>query len=237
MEMKITTKLSRVILYNSENNFIHSLGSCCVEGKFGTAILQVPVEGGHEGGCLNVVYEGKKVGFENHGNSDRNFYLTSYYNCCEEFMEPVTRGKKLIFVFDLIWENANTQIPKNFPVFLTAFKEIKQVLKTWIRQNVVKSDSTSISKNQENSLDLSHHFVSELLNEQMLFFVLREEYEEDPPTFEVLRGQDRVLADLFLNSNFLDVHIAMPSDVSKNESVNKEMGEEGSIAISSTPTM
>jgi hypothetical protein len=29
---------------------------CCygVDGKFGTAVLQVPVEGGHQGGCFSV---------------------------------------------------------------------------------------------------------------------------------------------------------------------------------------
>jgi hypothetical protein len=94
--MKITTKFSRLILYNSGNGFNHSLGSCCVEGKFSTAILQVPVEGGHEGGRLNVEYNRKKVAFENHGNSDNNFDITACYNCCEEFVEPVTRGHKLV---------------------------------------------------------------------------------------------------------------------------------------------
>ena len=225
-------------MYNYGNSFIHNLGSCCVEGKFGTATLQVPVEGGHEGGRLNVEYNRKKVAFENHGNSDKNFYLTAYYNCCEEFMEPVTRGHKLILVFDLIWANAKTEIPKNFPVFLTALKVIQQVLKTWIRQNVVNSElmspPPSISKNQEDSLDTSNQFISEwTLKEKILFFILKEKYEEDSLAFELLLGKDRVLAELLLNSGFLDVHLAMANSEIKNESVNKKIGEEGSIAISS----
>ena len=51
--------------------------TCCVEGKFSTAILQVPVEGGHEGGRFNVEYNRKNVAFENHGNSDNNFDITA----------------------------------------------------------------------------------------------------------------------------------------------------------------
>ena len=153
-------------------------------------------------------------------------------------MEPVTRGHKLILVFDLIWANAKTEIPKNFPVFLTALKVIQQVLKTWIRQNVVNSElmspPPSISENQEDSLDTSNHFISEwTLKEKILFFILKEKYEEDSLAFELLLGKDRVLAELLLNSGFLDVHLAMANSEIKNESVNKKIGEEGSIAISS----
>ena len=52
-EMEIKAKFSSLILYNGGNgftDFTHSLGSSFVEGKFGAAILQVPVEGGHKGG-------------------------------------------------------------------------------------------------------------------------------------------------------------------------------------------
>jgi len=129
MEMKITTKFSRLILYNGGNGFLHSLGSACyVEGKFGTAILQVPVEGGHDGGNLNVVYEGRKKTFESHERSDAMFYLTAFYDSCEHFIEPISRGCKLVLVYDLLWSNAANQVPRNFPFFLATLKQIKQSL-------------------------------------------------------------------------------------------------------------
>jgi hypothetical protein len=71
------------------------------------------------------------------------------------------------------------------------------------------------------------------------FFILKEKYEEKSLTFELLLGQDRALAELMLNSGFIDVHLAMANSEIKNESVNNKIGEEDSIAIihlSSTPT-
>ena len=97
------------------------------------------------------------------------------------------------------------------------------------------SPPPSISENQEDSLDSSNNvFISEwTLKEKILFFILKEKYEKDSLAFELLLGKDRVLAELLLNSGFLDVHLAMANSEIKNESVNKKIGEEGSIAISS----
>lgn len=220
--------------------FINNSSSCIANNKIGTVVLQLPVEGGHEGGRLNVEYERKHMVFENHGNSDKSFYLTAFYNCCKEFMEPVTRGHKLILVFDLIWTDTKTEIPKNFPVFLTALKVIKQVLKPWIRQNVEDSElmcpRPSTSENQEESSEgnlSDHSFLEWTLKEKILFIILKEEYEEKSLAFELLRGQDRVLVEHLLNCGFLDVHLAMANSKNKSESVNQEKGEElGSIAIS-----
>jgi hypothetical protein len=102
-------------------------------GSFGTLILQLPVEGGHEGGRFKVQYRGKEQVFDNHQDSDRCFYASSFYGNCQHSMEPITKGSKLTLVFDLVWANAEKKIPQDFPVFLTALKNIKGSLPTWIR--------------------------------------------------------------------------------------------------------
>ena len=52
------------------------------------------------------------------------------------------------------------------------------------------------------------------------FFILKEKYEEKSLTFELLLGQDRALAELMLNSGFIDVHLAMANSEIKNDKKN-----------------
>jgi hypothetical protein len=234
MEMKITAKFSRLILYKGGNGSIHSLDSACyVEGKFGTAVLQVPVEGGHEGGKLSVDYEGRRKLFESHERSDTLFYLTAFCNGCDNFIEPISRGYKLILVYDLLWINSKNEIPRNFPVFLEALKQIKESLRPWSnrfqllksRQNLIEEtkestalasvihrDSTEPNKCFENEANVP--IVEKTLHDNVFFFVLQESYEDNILSFLLLQGQDRVFADILLNCDFLDVHLAMATQSS-----------------------
>jgi hypothetical protein len=235
MEMKITTKFSRLILYNGGNGFPHSLGSArYVEGKFGTAIVQVPVKGGHDGGNLNVVYQERKKSFESHERSDAMFYLTAFYDSCKSFIEPISRGYKLVLVYDLLWTNAANEIPRNFPLFLGALNHIKESLHPWLNryQLSLKSPQNLVEEMKEPTVAASvvHDdpiepikcfqneanvpFVEKTIQENMFFFVLQETYEENILSFLLLQGQDRVFANVLLNCEFLDVHLAIATQSS-----------------------
>ena len=220
-EMEIEAKFSSLILYNGGNgftDFTHSLGSSFVEGKFGAAILQVPVEGGHKGGNLNVDYEGRKKRFESHETSDAIFYLTAFYDSCENFIEPISRGYKLVLVYDLLWTNATIEIPRNFPVFLGALKQIKESLHPWLNRckllkskmenekqknleeemkeptvaaSEVQQDSTQPMKCFKNEANVL--FVEKTIQGNVFLFVLQESYEENILSFLLLQGQDSSL--------------------------------------------
>lgn len=102
-------------------------------GHFATSTLQVPVEGAHVGGRLNVEYRGKSKMFENDHQSEEHFYISTTCNsCCLEVMEPISSGWRLTLVFHLNWINTKTEAPQDFPVFLTAFNEIQEALSPWI---------------------------------------------------------------------------------------------------------
>jgi hypothetical protein len=118
-----------------------------LSGSFGTLILQLPVEGGHVGGRLKVAYREKDQVFENHKDSDRSFYVSSFYGNSQHSMEPITRGARLTLTFNLVWENAQNIIPKDFPVFLTAVKEIQESLSSWISADRSIKNNTLISSN------------------------------------------------------------------------------------------
>ena len=61
-------------------------------GSFGTATLQLPVEGGHEGGCATITFRGVTKMLDSHQNSDKSFYLSAFYGNCDYSIEPITRG-------------------------------------------------------------------------------------------------------------------------------------------------
>ena len=69
------------------------------------------------------------------------FYLTAFYDSCENSIEPIFRGYKLVLVYDLLWSNATNEIPRNLPVFLGALKQIKESsLHPWLnRYKLLKS--------------------------------------------------------------------------------------------------
>jgi hypothetical protein len=249
--MDVKTELQKLIILETGGQcFFSHCTSCIANNKFGTVVLQLPVEGGYEGGRLNIEYKRKKTAFENHVSSEKNSYVSAFYNCSEKFMEPITKGHKLLLVYDLIWTNAKTTIPNNFPVFLTALK----VIKPWLHQNgdnfeMLLDPHPSTREIQEKSSEgnTSIHLYSDwTLKEKILFFILKEKYEEKSLAFEVLRGQDRVLVEILVNCDFLEVHLAKanhiipkvksedPVDVECCESENQGIGEEhlGSIEIS-----
>ena len=124
-----------------------------VKGSFGTAILQLPLEGGHEGGRYKVEYKGINKVFESHENSDQLFYLSSFYGDCKHVMEPLTRGWKLVLVFNLVWEDAKiSETLQDFPTFLSAVKEVQKALTPWIPQeegNIETENITDVGKTIE----------------------------------------------------------------------------------------
>ena len=161
---------------------------------------------GHKGGRLKVEYKGKEKTFENHQNSHQRFYLSAYYGNCNHEMEPVTHGWKLTFVYSLVWENANA-IPKDFPVFLTALKEIQQALTPWISQQPADSQAENKAKTKK---------------EDVLFFVLEGKYKENNFALHHLQGRDQYLAQLLRCCPFLDVHFAM---VTRKITITQSYGE------------
>ena len=172
-----------------------------VIGTFATVILQLPVEGGHEGGRLKVEYKEREEFFENHKNSHQNYFLSAYYNCCRHSMEPVTRGFKLTLVYSLVWKNAKMAvIPHHFPVFLTDLKEVRRALAPWIPP---KDPGESEEKTRE---------------VDPLFFVLKGKYEETDLAFSRLQGADQDLAYLLKYCSFLEVHLAMVKTTIATES-------------------
>ena len=102
---------------------------------FGTMILQIPVNGGHQGGHLVLEHSGKTKKFSFDNGSDQKFFLTAFYADCEHQLEQVTQGWRLTLVFNLVWKNGGVpalRAPVDVPVLLEVLKEIKESLRPWV---------------------------------------------------------------------------------------------------------
>lgn len=144
----------------------------------------------------------------------------------------------LILAFNLIWKNLKTELPSNFPVFLHGLNEIKESLKSWnphpesivkekfmndlhgVHFNKVTGDSfEDIGSHPEANPHLSLYSEKTLMND-VLFFVLEEQYGEKDVPFHRLRGNDFILAQLLLHCSFIDVHMATVTH-KRFQSINK----------------
>ncbi|XP_046448003.1 uncharacterized protein LOC124196808 isoform X1 [Daphnia pulex] len=132
--MVTQAKLTKLIMYQAGGRYERNLNNSEKEfGTFLTAVLQLPVEGGYEGGRVRVESKGKSKLFDNHRNSDTLFYLTEFYDNFEYIVEPITKGWQLTLVFDLFWTNAKRPIAKPFDasVSLAALSELENVVNHW----------------------------------------------------------------------------------------------------------
>lgn len=188
----------------------------------GKVILQLPVEGGHDGGALKVSYNGTSKMLENAQSSDQCFYMSAFYNFCSDVMEPLKRGYKLTFVYNLVWANDVAMNIKEIPRFLTTLKKTKTALAAWLNPNSLEDqgdlqlglpeedDSDENDSTTSSTEDVFENFrlSTETLSDDVLFFVLQENYGENDLKFSRLRGRDGNLARILQSCDFLDVHLA-----------------------------
>ena len=187
--------------------------------------------------------------FATHVNSDQRFYLSAFYGNATHLVEPVTRGWKIALVFSLLWKNAKTDAPYDFPILIAALKEMEDALLPWIPHQKVDSTTengadipmkvdelVSVSarqasrelssnenlneNNEDDELDDSLSLDNDTLKDHILYFVLKEKYDANDLTFNRLRGEDRNLAHLLQSCKFLDVHLALVTLKSLNEEHN-----------------
>ncbi len=97
-------------------------------------ILQVPVEGGHEGGRIKVEHHDQIRLFNVCEGSEKCWNLTAFYSDCIHQLEEVTFGWRLALVFNLELETFNILNPSpqspDLQTFLTVNK-VRDILEQW----------------------------------------------------------------------------------------------------------
>ena len=91
-------------------------------------ILQIPVQGGYQGGNLVIWHSHAKKKLDFDQESSQKFFLTAFYADCDHQLESVMGGWLLTLVFNLAWKNPMPIIrePRDVPMVLKVIKEIKE---------------------------------------------------------------------------------------------------------------
>lgn len=147
-------------------------------------ILQIPVDGGHEGGRIKVELHNQIELLEMADSSNTLYYLTAFYSGCEAKIEQVTFGWKVAMIFHIAleWLESPCQVtPKqDLPTFLTV-KGLHGVLKKWTE-----------SRNAP----------------PFIVLLLEYRYSSSELKFSKLKGRDRHLALLLGSVGIVDVHLS-----------------------------
>ena len=148
-------------------------------------ILQIPVQGGHEGGGIKVEHLDQIRLFNVSENSDNSWHLTAFYADCDHQLEEVTFGWRLAMVFSLELETPKEPnfLPQltNLQTFLDVSK-VRSILMEW---NQLKDGPKLFA------LPLEHRYsvLSEL-------------------NFRGLKGNDRFLYQLIQSIDVVDFRLA-----------------------------
>jgi hypothetical protein len=175
-------------------------------------VLQIPVEGGHEGGRCKVELHDQIRLFNVCDGSDRDYHLTTFYSDCDHTFEEVKFGYRLTMQFKLELETAP----------LLSSLSPSADLKTFLAVNDVQKS-------------LAHWIPTENNQPNMLVLLLEHRYAPSELNFGRLKGKDRLLARLLLSVGTVDMYLSHlresvfgPFNETLSEEENVETDEENS---------
>jgi hypothetical protein len=168
-------------------------------------VLQIPVEGGHEGGRSKVELDDQIRLFNVCDGSDRDYHLTIFYSDCHHTFEEVKFGYRLTMQFELELETTPLLSSLLPSVDLNTFLTFNDVQKT-----------------------LSHWAPTESNQPNMLVLLLEHRYAPSELNFCRLKGKDRLLARLLLSVGTVDMYLAQLRKT-VFEPYNKTLSEEESV--------
>ncbi|EFX73657.1 hypothetical protein DAPPUDRAFT_252924 [Daphnia pulex] len=208
---KMKSTLDSVIICgtgHSHDNWSDTLKSALVEdkGPFMKMVLQIPVEGGHEGGRSKVKFGDQIRPFNVCDESDRKYHLTTFYSDCEHIYEEVKFGYRLTMQFNLELETTPLLSSLSSSADLhtaLAVNEVQKALSHW----------TPTENNQPN----------------MLVLLLDHRYAPSELNFGRLKGKDRLLARLLLSVGTVDMYLAQLRKSVFRPPNNETLSEEESV--------
>lgn len=99
----ITAQVDKLILYEPGGHFQPHKDTEKAAGMFATLVVQLPVEGGHEGGELVIRHCGQRVRVDFAASSKRTaLHFAAFYADCTHELTPVTSGTRLALLYNLV---------------------------------------------------------------------------------------------------------------------------------------
>ena len=102
VECGVEAQLYKLVLYEENGHFKRHRDTEKAPGMFGTLVLQLPVEGGHDGAVLTVQHRDqiRHVFFDTY--SGEYFAAAAFYADCEHELAPQQSGRRVCLVYNLV---------------------------------------------------------------------------------------------------------------------------------------
>ena len=171
-------------------------------------ILHIPVEGGHKGGRVKLAYRDKTKTFFNHIINHRQFHVWAFHTTCQQVLEPLTSGAMALLVVRLVWTNPPMDPlfrQLDVPAFLESLADVRTILDRsayWCWDVNGEHDSCSC---HSDGPDYDYAYG----DDEGFFIFLKNKYGPAQWKFSSLKGEDRLLAIIFLLCPSAEVHLAM----------------------------
>eukprot|EP00947_MAST-08B_sp_MAST-8B-sp1_P006524 g6524.t1 len=193
VEAAVEARLYKLVLYEEGGFFSPHKDTEKEPGMFATLVVQLPAL--HEGGALLVHHREETKTYDHSAESDARFFATAFYADCVHELREVTAGHRLCLIYNLIRVGQGP-----VPSLATADRTL--------------GDLSAACDAWEQIYDGA--------GPKRLAKMLEHEYTETNISFDALKGNDAIMADLIRSSGKFDVHLAL-----------LEKHERGSAGVSS----
>ncbi|XP_057378887.1 uncharacterized protein LOC130700895 isoform X2 [Daphnia carinata] len=179
-------------------------------GSFGTLMLQIPVMGGFRGGDFRLKNRKQQSKlFNTSRNSHHAFHVTAFYDDCQALMEPITKGSRIDFVFNLRYKDPTIGIA--LPLSEDCSSPLYRIWQS--PQNDTHAGAVAqLSKNEQKFRDLFSDWKKiDHCRVELYAVPLEHDYCKQNLSFNSLKGIDRSTVNLILSilGDFVEVHLAI----------------------------
>ncbi|KAG0623606.1 hypothetical protein M758_3G187200 [Ceratodon purpureus] len=201
--LQLEVQLYKLLLYEADGHFCVHRDTEREPGMFATLVLQLPTEGGFEGGALHVSHGGATKTFDFSLDSATTAAYTVFYADCEHELQRITNGKRLCLAFNLVRRNhADFDLqPGELQKFLSRLASVEEALIPWKEAVMREAPDTR----------------GDIFDSDKLAITLQHKYTEKNLSFPGLKGVDRMAAHVLRNCRddtdqpWLDVHLCILS--------------------------
>ncbi|KAI9552346.1 hypothetical protein GHT06_022711 [Daphnia sinensis] len=196
--------------YDVEPKRYTSINKAKGTGSFGTLMLQIPVMGGFRGGDFRLKNRKQQSQlFSTSRNSNHAFHMTAFYDDCQILMEPITKGSRIVLVFNLRYKDPTIGIARPLSEDCNSpFYRIWQSSQNGTHAGAI----AQLSKNEHKFRDLFSNWRKiDHCRVELYAVPLEHDYCKQNLAFNSLKGIDRSTVNLILTTlgDFVEVHLAI----------------------------
>ena len=186
---QLEVHLSNVLLYEAGSHFTFHNDTETEKGTFATLLLQLPTDDGYSGGKLVVKHFNAVKEFDCHMVSAIGFCYTVFFTDCLHEIQKIEFGTRVCLAFNLVKRDFQSDF------IASRVNRVQVALQPWLK---------AVTEGRLNIFG------------RKLAIPLQHKYKKDNLSFDGLKGEDNIVAELLKtynekNEEKLDLHLCLVS--------------------------